>query len=189
MNIKSAVWVAAFTMLTLSSDRANADDVVGSESNPVTSMNALDEMQETSGRFCRSAEIALQQGHIDKSIKLCQQALEVKDDPDLHGVYAMALEKKLATQSEKDPELFKKCVQEWLIVLRQSGGEENLSFHGLSLPGESKFFGDEERTIPAKQHLVKLTGRTPKLLETDAKFISRVTRGMESKVSGTVLGK
>ncbi|MDR3614333.1 MAG: hypothetical protein P4L53_12290 [Candidatus Obscuribacterales bacterium] len=187
MKIRKAVLIRTLVIFALFLQPTYGDDITGSEASPVTSMDALDVTQETSGRLCRSAEIALQQGHFDKAIKLCQQSLEVKDDTDLHQVYAMALEKKLATETDKDPELFKKCVQEWLLVLRQSGGEENLSFHGISIPGEGKFFGDEDRTLPAKQHLVKLTGRTPKVWETDVKFLKRVTRNMESKVSGTVL--
>jgi hypothetical protein len=141
----------------------------------------------TSGASARGAEYCLQQGKIEQAIKLCQQALEQKDDPDLHQIYAKALQQKLEQQDQKDPTLFRKCVAQWLIVLRQNGGEESLTFHGLGIPGEGKFWEDEDRSIPAKQQILHLTGHLPKLWETNEKFLNRVSKESKATVKGDLL--
>jgi len=46
---------------------------------------------------------------------------------------------------------------------------------------------DDERVIPARQHLVKLTGSAPKFWETDSKYLKRVTTAEENKVYGKVV--
>jgi hypothetical protein len=154
---------------------------------PEVSIQALGNIQGDSGAYARNAEYCLQHGYVDRAIKLCQLALNNKDDPDLHQIYATALEAKLKDQEEKDPTLFRNCVAEWLIVLRQSGGEENLAFHGASLPGVGKFFEDEDRSMPAKQHIQHLTGHLPKVWETNDRFVKRVTKEFESSVAGRVM--
>lgn len=174
------------------SDEDNAsgpnDDVQAqSSTGEVTSIDAIANTARTAGAYARSAEYCLSHGDVDKAIALCKQSLDQQDDPDLHQIYAEALERKLKTQVDKDPKLFRRCVREWLIVLRQSGGEEKLSLHGLSLPGLGKFYEDDDRTIPAKQHINQLTGRLPKIWETNEKFLNRVTKDAESKVSGEVV--
>ncbi len=170
-----------------SSSASDSEARAQAASGVVTSIDAIANTAHTSGAYARSAEYCLEHDQIDKAISLCKLALGEKDDPDLHQIYAEALERKLKAQVDKDPKLFRKCVAEWLIVLRQEGGEESLSFHGLSLPGLGKFYEDEDRTIPAKQHITQLTGRLPKVWETNEKFLNRVTKEAESKVSGKII--
>lgn len=168
-----------------SPEAVSAQDISGSE--PVESINALGNVVDGSGALARSAEYCLQHGEYDKAIKFCQLSLSKKEDPDLHQIYATALQSKLKSEDQKDPELFSKCVSEWLIVLRQTNGEENLSFHGVGLPGVGKFWEDEDRTMPAKLQLFQLTGRVPKVWETNAKFLKRVTKDYDASVTGAVL--
>ncbi len=164
-----------------------SDDRGIEEAQPVVSIEALGNAVGGSGAYARQAEYCLKHGYVDQAIKLCQLSLGKKDDPDLHQIYATALEQKIRGQDEKDPALFAKCVAEWLIVLRQSGGEENLSFHGIGLPGAGKFWEDEDRSMPAKQHIQQLTGHLPKVWETNERFVKRVTKQFESSVSGKLL--
>ena len=130
------------------------------------------------------ADSALKSGKVDHAIELVKRSLELdKEDLDAHMTYASALEKKMAAQTEKDPEIFNLCVKEWLAVLRNKYGEEKSeTMHGIGLPGvNGKFFADDERQAPARQHLLKLTGFSPKLWETDAKFLSKVLRQSDVK--------
>ena len=171
-----------------SQERGSVEDDNGTAGDgTVTSIEAFNAGSAGSGVYARSAEYNLQQGNIDKAIKLCQQALEIKNDPDLHQIYATALQRKLEAEDEKDPTLYRKCVGQWLMVLRQSGGEENLAFHGASLPGVGKFWEDEDRSMPAKQEILKLTGHLPKVWETNEKFLNRVTRDSKTSVSGDIV--
>jgi hypothetical protein len=141
----------------------------------------------TSGACARGAEFCLQQGKVEEAIKLCQQALEQKDDPDLHQLYAKALQQKLESEDERDPTLFRQCVAQWLMVLRQTGGEESLTFHGIGIPGEGKFWEDEDRSMPAKQHILHLTGHLPKVWETNEKFLNRVSKDSKNEVLGKLV--
>jgi tetratricopeptide (TPR) repeat protein len=180
--VGAALVLIAFPVKALS-DEDEADASAGE----VSSIDAIANTASTSGAYARSAEYCMTHGHIDKAISLCQKALDKQDDPDLHQIYAEALERKLKSQVDKDPKLFRKCVSEWLIVLRQVGGDENLTWHGLGIPGVGKFYEDESRTIPAKQHITQLTGRLPKVWETNEKFLNKVTKESEAKVSGKLV--
>jgi hypothetical protein len=177
----------SFALAESRSTAVEGQDEAATDSEPVVSINALGNAVDGSGSLARSAEYCLQHGQFDKAIKFCQLSLSKKEDPDLHQIYATALQAKLKSQEQKDPELFSKCVSEWLFVLRQTNGEENLSFHGIGLPGVGKFWEDEDRTIPAKQQLFQLTGRVPKIWETNDKFLKRVTKEYDSTVTGAVL--
>ncbi len=155
-------------------------DTSGQDNHPldtVTSMDAysnIGEQTATSLQF--AAKYAAKNGHYDKAIRLCQLALD-KDynDMDVHMTYAGALEDKLDGQREKDHELLNKCVREWLIVYRtEVGDEKSLSFHGINPLGH--FYEDEDRSMPARAHLVTLTGRAPKPWETDDKYLKWVNR-------------
>ena len=110
-----------------------------------------------------------------------------KDDPDLHQIYAKALQQKLESEDERDPTLFRKCVSQWLMVLRQTGGEESLTFHGIGIPGEGKFWEDEDRSMPAKQQILHLTGHLPKIWETNEKFLNRVSKDSKNTVLGNLV--
>lgn len=157
------------------------------EYRPVTSIEAMDDTGGNARVFARKAEYCLKQGYIDQAIKYSEKSVEISNDPDLHIVYAQALERKLKSQTERDPALFRKCVEEWLIVMRQPGGEEDLSSHGLAIPGMGHLYHDEERAIPAKRHIIQLTGSCPKVWETDTKFLNRVANLSKESVNGRVV--
>jgi tetratricopeptide (TPR) repeat protein len=155
----------------------------------VTSMDAYSGMgEQTAISLQLSAKYAADQGDYDKAIKLCKLALKKDyDDMDVHMTYAEALENKLDSQTEQDRELLNKCVREWLIVFRtELGDEKGLSFHGINPFGH--FYDDEDRSIPARAHLVTLTGRAPKIWETDEKYLQWVNRPSTS-VAGQLLSK
>ena len=79
---------------------------------------------------------------------------------------ATALEDKYRHQVDKDPDLFRDCVSQWLYVLKTVAPEES----GVSV---LKFlYKDEERDMPAKVHIKNLTGRLPKPYETQKMFFS-----------------
>ncbi len=60
---------------------------------------------------------------------------------------------------------------------------------GLSIPLVQKFYEDDERGIPAKQHLLSLVGSVPKPWETDRKYLARATRAAEASVAGRIIKK
>lgn len=128
--------------------------------------------------------------HPDQAIRLAHRALELDPDcAETHMVLATAYERKYKMGGESDPELYNSAVREWLSVLRNDYGEEKgTSFHGLSLPGVGgKFYEDEERHMPARNHILKLTGTTPKIWETNEKFMKRVQHAGETSVSAKLL--
>jgi len=137
-----------------------------------------------------AAERAMKSDKPDLAISIIKRALELEpDDADSHMIYATALERKLQLQHNEDPKLFNQCVKEWLSVLRNQFGEEKATnFHGIGIPGAGgKWFEDEDRHRPARQHLIKLTGFSPKPWETNEKFLAKVLRSGETSVSGKVV--
>jgi hypothetical protein len=108
---------------------------------------------------------------------------------DVHLAYADALEHKLKGQKEKDPNLFIAAVREWLIVLRNEKGDERgiTNGAGLAIPGLQHMYRDEERSVPALQHIVALVGYPPRMHETDHMFLKKVAKQCEASVKGTVM--
>jgi len=136
------------------------------------------------------ADRSLKSGKIDRAIDLIKRSLDLdNEDLDAHMSYATALERKLASQTVEDPAIFNRCVKEWLAVLRNKYGEEKSeTIGGVGIPGiNGRFFADDERQGPARNHLIKLTGSSPKPWETDAKFLAKVQRHGEATVSGKML--
>ena len=128
-------------------------------------------------------ERALKAGQTEKAIVYLKQSVNSKDnDMDARVAYATALEQKYRHQVDKDPELFRECISQWLYALRAVAPEEE----GVSV---LKFlYKDEERDMPAKVHIKDLTGRLPKPFESNEKFLARVCAGKTS-VSGSVLNR
>jgi tetratricopeptide (TPR) repeat protein len=183
---------SVLAMLMLSSMyslRAQADEDY-SEYHPVTSMEAFSSSGNASAiTYSIAAEHAMKNKNYNQAIKLCQEAIDKdNDDVDIHLMYAKCLQKKLKTQTEKDPELFNKCVKEWVIVFKNEvGDEKGMSYKGATLPFMTEAYKDDERSIPAKQNLITLTGTYPKFNETSAKFLKRVSKPASTSVSGTVI--
>jgi hypothetical protein len=132
---------------------------------------------------------AVRNGDFDRAIKILTRAVEINyDDMDSHLHLAEALQDKLASQEEKDPYIFEKCLKEWLIVYRgQVGEEKGLTWRGLGFMTD--LYADEERARLAKKSLVKLTGHAPKMWETDNKYISRMMKNDSLNVSGKLVSE
>jgi len=159
---------------------------------PMTSIDGYTNMgKQTSDSLTLGASYANAGGHHDQAIKLCRQALN--KDPnsmDAHQEYAEALENKVRSQVDKDPYLFNKCIQEWLVVLRgEVGDEKGLSFHGIGVPGTGHLFEDEDRSMVAKVHIKDLTGTTPRVWETDTRFMKRAGMTGTASVRAQILSR
>jgi hypothetical protein len=173
----------------VSSNSARADEDY-SEYHPVHSMEAFTSLgEQTAVSYSLAAEYQMKNKNYNAAIKLCQEAIDKdNDDIDIHMIYAKCLQRKLKTQVEKDPELFNKCVKEWVMVYKNEvGDEKGMSYKGATLPFMTKFYEDEDRSIPARQSLITLTGTVPKYNETTAKFLKRVSKPASTSVSGTVI--
>lgn len=174
---------------------AQADSVEGEaqilarEPGSVTSIDAITSGKPNGRALATAAEYYLNNEQYDKAIKISRMALDKDyDDNEIHQVYAEALEGKLKEQVDRDPVLFNQCVKEWLIILRQEvGDEKGMTAHGIGIPILGKFFEDDDRVIPARQHLLKLTGTTPRAWETDSKYLKRVTTPGTNKLYGKVV--
>ncbi len=128
----------------------------------------------------------LRHNNYQRAIVLLAKAVKLDpDDIDVHSLYATALEEKLSNQVDKDPELFNRCIQELLIVVRnEAGDEKGLTYKGLGLG--AGFYQDEERTMAAKRSLKKLTGYLPRPWETNARYLRRVLRPTSTSVMATI---
>ncbi len=154
---------------------------------------AMDEYgaQELNGRSAKMLLIegqqALHGGDLVNAMHKVKRSLELDDDDmDAHCLYADIMDEQLRRQTEKDPSLYNKCVEEWLAIMRNRYGEEKgMRFRGINPCGD--LYHDDERSIVAKRALVKLTGYSPKTLETDAHYLKRVLLPTTEKVSGTVV--
>ncbi len=142
---------------------------------------------ETNARtLLMTARQHLRHHNYQRAIVLLAKAVKLDpDDIDVHNLYATALEEKLSNQVDKDPELFNRCIQELLIVVRnEAGDEKGLTYKGIGLG--AGYYQDEERTMAAKRSLKKLTGYLPKPWETDARYLRRVLRPTSTSVMATI---
>lgn len=137
------------------------------------------------------AERALKSNKPDRAIALIKKSLELdNEDLEAHLIYANALERKLSNQTDEDPQVFNRCVREWLIVLRNEFGEEKgETFHGIGLPGLSGKWYSDDRQERARTHLTKLTGVAPKLWETNERYLAKVCRSGETSVRAKLLNE
>lgn len=141
---------------------------------------------ETASRLAARARTSLKSGNYTRAIYLIKEAMKKDDDDiDIHALYALSLEAKIDSEEERDPELFKTCVHEWLLVYRQEVGEEKgMTFKGLNIMGT--MWNDEYAGGMAKKHLKKLCGYLPKYWETDNRYVQRVLKPAETSVTGKV---
>jgi hypothetical protein len=137
-----------------------------------------------------TSDYLLKRGNYQDALRLIKIAIKKdNDDIDMHKLYAEALEKKYDAEPKKDPEIYNQCVFEWLLVLRQEVGWEKLTKNGIGVPGMGKLFEDEDQVIPARQHLLSLTGSLPGVRENDTKYLRRVMKPTTTGVHGKVLTK
>jgi len=137
------------------------------------------------------AEVAINRQQWAQAVKYLRKSMRGNDDDiDTHKYLAICLEKQMDEQVDRDPGMFKECVKEWLVVLRNTkGAEKGLTFkNGLS-PTNNKKWEDEQTAGMARQHLKELTGEEPKRWETNDKFIARVAKPAEENVHAKVLSK
>jgi hypothetical protein len=141
---------------------------------------------ESASSIANRARHALKNGNVSRAMSLAARAMKMEDDDiDIHMVYAQAMQAKLERQTEKDPELYKKCLHEWMLVYRNEVGmEKGMTFKGINIMGN--FYNDDEHGNPAKKQIIKLTGYAPKPWETDNHFITRMTKQAETAVSAKI---
>jgi hypothetical protein len=121
----------------------------------VTSDQFLELGMHTASALRLEGENALRLGHVDHAITVLQRSIEMApSDTDGRIMYALALEKKLISQKERDPRLFNFCVKQWLFVAKNA------------------YFPDQK--MQGKSHLVNLTGVAPKMWESGKRFLARV---------------
>jgi len=155
----------------------------------IDSYQAMELGQVTAVTIMMQGQRALSAGNTSLAITKFRRAIDMdNEDMDAHRYYAEALEKKLRSQVDKDPELFNECVRQWLTVMRNIVGDEK----GMSIRGVNPIadlYGDEDHAIMAKNHLVKLTGSAPKFWETNAHYLKKVLKPSTENVAGTVVKK
>jgi hypothetical protein len=135
------------------------------------------------------AEMAIQHQQWDQAVHWLRRSIKANDDDiDTHKALAVCLENKLEQQEDKDGPVYKECLNEWLIVLRNmKGSEKGLSKKNGSSPTNNKAWEDEDGAGMARIHIKKLTGLEPKQKESNSKFLARVTRASEQNVSASVI--
>lgn len=186
LRSSSFLLVSILTCFQLSASAARAEG----DGNAVSGIREYDEVHSDSFETARSlmmkANANLRSGRTNRAIKQLEKALTLdKDDPDVHTLYAQVLETKIGNQSDRDPEVYRKCVSEWLIVLRQEVGEEKgLTFKGVGIG--NGLFNDDFRSIMAKKHLLKIVGFLPKPWETDTKYLKRALVPASTSVTATI---
>ena len=141
---------------------------------------------ESAWSVANRARVSLKNGNVSRALSLATRAMKMDDDDmDIHVIFAEAMEAKIERQTDRDPQLYKKCLHEWLLVYRNEVGmEKGMTFKGLNIMGN--MYNDDEHGNLAKKHLQRLTGYAPKLWETDNHFLTRVTRDTETAVSGKI---
>jgi len=173
-------------------EKAEPEKPVESEPNSLQPVipndNALELGRVSGDTLMTQAELCLRSRNFDKAIQFSRRSIQENgDDADLHRIYAESLEGKLQLQKEKDPTLYRECVEEWLSVMRSGNGEERgLNVGGVGGIGDF-FYKDDERYILARHHLLALTGVLPKAWETNGHYMKRVLKPKPG-VKATLMG-
>lgn len=156
---------------------------------PVDSYGMMEMNSRSPKMLILEGEQALRAGNLDLALAKVKRSLLLdNDDMDAHCLYAQILDEQLSSQSERDPNLFNTCVEEWLAIMRNRYGEEkHMRIHGIN--PITDLYHDEERSIPAKTELIKLTGSAPGTFETDAHYLKRVLLPAEATVTAKVMKK
>jgi hypothetical protein len=111
----------------------------------VSSDQLLELGTSTADSLRMSGEQYLRMGDVDKAIVALQKSVEMSpSDMDGRILYATALEKKLKSQEDRDPQLYNFLVKQWLYVQKKA------------------------------DFLVALTGTSPRRYESRDRFLSRV---------------
>jgi len=173
---------------------AQSESSVGYYSNgyrPIQNEDFLSSSHNTPETYLFRAEMAINREQWAQAVKYLRKSMKGNDDDiDTHKYLAICLEKQMDEQTDRDPAMFKECIKEWLVVLRNTkGAEKGLTFkNGLS-PTNNKKWEDEQTAGMARHHIKELTGEEPKRWETNDKFIARVAKPAEENVQAKVLSK
>lgn len=136
------------------------------------------------------AEMASKSSDVNRAIKMGRRAVELDpEDVDARIALGEALYDKLKSSKKENPAIYNECVKTWLLVYRNLiGAERGLTIKGIGIPGTRAIYSDEEHGDRAKNRLIALCGRTPKLWETNKKFLDKVLQA-ETSVAGQVVRK
>src|ERR1700736_3354840 len=86
---------------------------------PITNDQFFGNGRSTPQVYLFRAELAIRSQNWDQAIVYLRESMAADDDDiDTHKFLALCLEEKMKQEVEHDPELYKECVKEWLIVLR-----------------------------------------------------------------------
>jgi hypothetical protein len=187
-----SIWLAAgqITALAMHDDLdkplRKADDMKGEGARVQEYDEIVSPDMESAWSIANRARSSLKNGNVSRALALATRAIKLDDDDiDIHLIYAQAMQAKMERQAEKDPDLFKKCVHEYILVYRNEVGmEKGMTVKGINIMGN--FYNDDEHGNLAKKQLIKLTGYAPKPWETDNHFITRVTKQAETTVSAKI---
>jgi hypothetical protein len=169
-------------------ERESASEAHSDSLQPIIPNENVLELGRVSGNtLMTQAELCLKSRNFDKAIQFARRSIQENgDDADLHRIYAEALEGKLQLEKEKDPTLYRECVEEWLSVMRSGNGEER----GLNIQGAGGIadflYKDDDHYILARHHLLELTGVLPKAWETNSRYMKRVLKPKPG-VKGTLV--
>ena len=161
------------------------------EYKPVSTYNALGRKGEDKNArmLLLQSQLALKNKNIKEAIKFARAASKADpDDLDARVGLAEALYSKVEDEGKDKvaPGVFNECLTNWLIVYRNIAGEEATSYKGMTVPGASRFFADEDRVLKAKYRIEDLCGRTPKFWESNKRFLKKVLKPV-SRIEGEVL--
>jgi hypothetical protein len=155
--------IAGFCLTLFASINVNAKDnffddataVSKGSQGAVTSDQLLELGTSTADSLRMSGEQYMRMGNVDKAIVSLQKSVEMSpSDMDGRILYATALEKKLKSQEDRDPQLYNFLVKQWLYVQKKA------DFLNQNAQGQA--------------HLVALTGTSPRKYESRDRFLSRV---------------
>ncbi len=138
--------------------------IVHGEQSLVTSDQMLDISTSNSSALRMEGEQLIRVNKIDKAVTVLAKSVEMSPaDMDGRILYAEALEKKLAQQTTKNPQLFNLAVKQWLYVAKK---------------------GDYmDQKVQGLKHLSNICGSKPRMLETEDRFLSRVLRSEDQQVA------
>lgn len=144
----------------------------------------------SSGISTLQSEYSMRTSDLNRAIKMGRRAVELDpDDKDARVALGEALYKKLKSSKKEDPALFNECVKTWLLVHRNLiGPEKGMNIKGIGIPGMQRAYEDEEHGAIARERLVTLCGRTPKMFETNKKYLDKVLQ-VETSVSAVMIKK
>ncbi|MBS1956753.1 MAG: hypothetical protein JST89_21370 [Cyanobacteria bacterium SZAS-4] len=156
-----------FSQPSLARDIAFSQDttpIVHGEQSLVTSDQMLDISTSNSSALRMEGEQLIRVNKIDKAVSVLAKSVEMSPaDMDGRILYAEALEKKLAQQTTKNPQLYNLAIKQWLYIAKR---------------------GDYmDQKVQGLKHLSNICGSKPRMLETEDRFLARVLKPEDQQVA------